>query len=75
MLDIVLSLPSLEQLEAGDFNLEDLIGNLTGALAEDSQRDEILSLTGETAVLVIECLDQVSDSGFVVSRILTPMPL
>jgi hypothetical protein len=62
MLDLVLSLPSSGQLEAGDFILDDLVNKLTGALVNESHRNEILSLTGDTAVLVIECLDRASES-------------
>lgn len=60
ILDLLLSLPSVKQLEAGDFDLDGLIKVLTEALAEKSQRTEILQLTGDSAVLVIECLDKVS---------------
>jgi len=63
MLDMVLSLPNTKQLEAGEFNLDELVKKLTEALVEDSQRNEILQLTGDTAVLVIECLDMVSEIG------------
>ena len=59
--DVVLSLPNQRQLEAGEFNLDELVKELTELLAEDSQRNEILELTGDTAVLVIECLDKVSE--------------
>ncbi|KAF9789247.1 kinase-like domain-containing protein [Thelephora terrestris] len=59
----LLSLPSVELLEAGDFDLEKLIEDLTGALDDDSQRNEILSLTGDVAVLVIECLDKIISSS------------
>ena len=62
-LDVVLSLPNLKQLEAGEFNLDELAKTLTELLAEDSQRNEILQLTGDTAVLIIECLDNVSEIG------------
>lgn len=61
--DTVLSLPSVEQLEAGHFDLEELVDKLTGLLADESQRNEILSLTGDVALLVIECLDKVGASG------------
>ena len=60
--DAVLSLPIPKQLEAGEFNLDGLVKELTELLAEDSQRNEILELTGDTAVLVIECLDKVSET-------------
>jgi len=63
MSDVVLSLPNTKQLEAGEFNLDELVKKLAEALAEDSQRKEILQLTGDTAVLVIECLDKVSEIG------------
>lgn len=61
-LDIVLSLPSVDQLQDGDFNLDDLVNNLTEALDDGPYRKEILSFTGDTAALVIECLDKVSES-------------
>jgi len=53
----------VKRLEAGDFDLDELIGRLTEALADESQRNEILQLTGDTATLVIECLDKVNDVG------------
>ena len=59
--DVVLSLPNPKQLEAGEFDPDELVKTLTEVLAEDSQRNEILQLTGEVAVLVIECLDKVSE--------------
>ena len=65
MLDIVLSLPSAEQLQTEEFNLDELVNKLTEALEDEPHRAEILSLTGDTAVLVIECLDKVSESGSV----------
>ena len=61
--DVVLSLPDPKQLEAGKFNLDELVEKLTELVAEDSQRNEILQLTGDTAVSVIECLDKVSEIG------------
>ena len=61
--DVVLSLPNPKQLEAGEFDLDELVKKLTEVLAEDSQRNEILQLTGEVAALVIECLDKVSEIG------------
>ena len=61
--DVVLSLPNLRQLEEGEFNLDELVEKLMRLLAEDSKRNEILQLTGDTAVLVIECLDKVSGIG------------
>ncbi|KAF9789236.1 kinase-like domain-containing protein [Thelephora terrestris] len=63
MSNLVLSFPSVELLEAGDFDLENLVENLMGALDDDSQRNEILSLTGDVAVLVIECLDKIISSS------------
>ena len=59
--DVVLSPPIPKQLEAGEFNLDELVKELTELLAEDSRRNEILQLSGDTAVLVIECLDKVSE--------------
>ena len=59
--DVVLSLPNPKQLEAGEFDLDELVKKLMEALAEDSQRNEILRLTGDVAVSVIECLDKVSE--------------
>ena len=61
--DIVISLPNLKQLETGEFDLDELVKTLTEALADDSQRNETLQLTGDTAVLIIECLDKVSQIG------------
>jgi len=60
-LAIALSLPSLKQLEAGDFDLEELSKKLAEALVNESQRNEIMQLTGDIAVLLIECLDKVSE--------------
>ena len=57
----MLSLPNAKQLEAGDFDLDELVKGLTGAVADESQRSEILRLVGESAILVIECLDKVSE--------------
>jgi len=34
---------------------------LVEALVDEPQRNEILQLTGHTVVVVIECLDKVSD--------------
>ena len=62
-LDIVLSLPNAKQLEVGDFDLDELVKRLTEALADESQRSVILKMTGDNAVLVIECLDRVSEIG------------
>lgn len=61
--DIVLSLPNPKQLEAGEFDLDELVEKLTEVLAEDSQRMEVQQLTGDVAILVIECLDKVSKIG------------
>ena len=61
--DVVLSLPNPKQLQDRRFSLDELIEKLMGLLTEGSQRNEILQLTGDTAVLVIECLDQVSKIG------------
>ena len=60
MLDLVFSLPNAKQLEAGEFSLDVLVKRLTEALGDDSQRNEILQLTGDIAGLLIECLDKVS---------------
>ena len=60
MPDLVLSLPTEKQLEAGEFDLDELVKKFMEALADDSQRNEILELPGDTAVVVIECLDKVS---------------
>jgi len=60
-LDIIHSFPGVKQLAAGDFDLERLVERLTEALGDDSQRNEIQRLTGDTAVLVVECLDKVSE--------------
>ena len=68
---IVHSLPNVKQLEAGEFNPEELSRKLVEALADESQRNEILQLTGDIAVLVIECLDKVSE---IISRPSTASP-
>jgi len=57
----LLSLPSAKQLEAGGVDLDELYKGLTQALVDESQRHEIRELTEDTAVLVIECLDRVSE--------------
>ena len=62
ILDILLSLPSAEQLEAGDLDLDALTKILMEGLIDENQRNEILQLTGDSAVLMIECLDKVSVS-------------
>ena len=59
----MLSLSNLRQLETGEFDLDELVKKLTEALADDSQRNEILQLTGDTAVLAVECIDKVSRIG------------
>lgn len=61
MLDLILSLPNAKQLAAGDFDLDELVEVLTEALVDESQWNEILCLTGDSAVLVIECLDKASE--------------
>lgn len=58
---VVLSLPTVKQLEAGDFDLDELSKKLGDVLADESQRNEILQLTGDIAALTIECLDKVSE--------------
>jgi len=63
MLDLLLSLPSVKQLEVGDFDLDELVKRLTEAFAGESTRKEIQELAGDTAVLVIECIDKVSETG------------
>ena len=60
-LDLGLSLPTPKQLETGEFDLDELVEKFTDALSEDSRRTEILQLTGDIAVSVIECLDKVGD--------------
>jgi len=57
---IILSLPSAREFAAGDFNLDEIVKRLAKALHDESQWSEILDLTGDTAELVIECLDKVS---------------
>lgn len=59
MLDLLLSLPDAEILEAGYLGLDGLTERLTEALADEFQRSEILQLRGDNAVLVINCLDKV----------------
>lgn len=61
ILDTVLSLPNAKQLVDGEFNLDELSKRLTGALSDESQRNEIIKLTGDNALLVLECLDKVSE--------------
>ena len=63
ILGLLPSLPSTKQLDAGDFNLDELVKRLSEALVNDSQWNEILQLTGDSAVLVMECLDKVSEFG------------
>ena len=60
MLDILLLLPNAEQLEAGDFDWGELVETLMGIITNDDKRNKILQLTGDNAVLAIECLDRVS---------------
>ncbi|KAF9647776.1 kinase-like protein [Thelephora ganbajun] len=60
--DTMSSLPSVERLKAGDFDLDELVKKLTEALADELQRNEILQLRGDNAVLVIECLDNIISS-------------
>lgn len=57
---VLLSLPNAQQLEAGNFDLDELVKKLTEALIDESQRNEIQQLTGDSAALIIECLDKVS---------------
>ena len=61
MPDIIFSLPNSKQLEVGDFDLDQLVKRLTEVLADESRRSEIQKMTGDNAVLVIECLDRVSE--------------
>jgi hypothetical protein len=63
MSDTALSLPNAKQIEAGDYNLAELTKKLTEALNNKSQRNVALSSTGESAVLLIECLENVSEPG------------
>ena len=65
ILEVLLSLPNAEQLKDESFDPEELVERLTGALLDESQRNEILSLTGDNAILVIDCLDKVSGPGYV----------
>ena len=57
----------MRQLEAGDFNSNELTKRLKEVLADESQKNEILKLTGESGVLMMECLDKVSESDCVTS--------
>ena len=57
----MLSLPSAGQLASGDFSLDETVERLMEALIDESQWDEILLLTGDTAVRLMECLDKVSE--------------
>jgi hypothetical protein len=59
----MLSLPNAKQLEDGDFDLDELFKRLTKALIDESQWAEIQHLTGDNAILMIECLDKVSKIG------------
>ena len=59
--DVVLSLHNPKQLEDRGFSLNELIEKLLGLLAGGSQRNEILRLTGDTVVPVIECLNRVGE--------------
>ena len=63
--EVLLSLPNAEQLKDESFDLDQLVERLTGVLLDESQRNEILSLTGDNAILVIDCLDKVSGPGYV----------
>jgi len=58
---LLLSLPSVKQLKAGDFDLDMLVERFTQALVDEPRRNEIHGLTGDAAVLVVECLDKVSE--------------
>ena len=62
-LDLMLSLPTAKKLEAGEFDLDELVKKLTEVFVDYSQREEILQLSGDTAVVVIECLDKVGETG------------
>ena len=57
MLDVLLS---LEKLEAGDYDRKKLIKKFEGILTDEHERNKILQLAGDSAVLVIERLDKVS---------------
>ena len=63
MPDLVLSLPSVRRLEAGDFDLDELGKRLVDAIVNDSRRNEIQQLTGDSAALMMECLNKVSRIG------------
>ena len=65
----MLSLLNVKQLEGGDLDLGELVKRLTEALIDEPQRNGILQLTGDSAVLGIECLDKVSE---IISRSWTP---
>lgn len=62
---MLLSLPNAEQIRGGFFDVDKLVKGLTEALLNESQCNEILSLTGDNAILVIDCLDKVSKPGCV----------
>jgi len=53
----------VKQLEAGDVDMDKLFEILTQALVDDTQRNEIRELKEDAALLVIECLDEVSEIG------------
>ena len=50
--------PNTEQLEDGDFDVEELVKRLAEVLIDEPQRNETLQLAGDGAVLIIECLDK-----------------
>lgn len=60
-IDIILSLPNAKQLEAGCFDLDELVKRLSEVLVDKSRWSEILHLTGDGATPVIECLDKVNE--------------
>jgi len=68
ILDILFSLPSVNKLETGHFYFKGLIMGLVEVLVNESQRNEILQLTGHKAVVVIECLDKVNHYYHICSR-------
>ena len=53
----------MNQLETEDVDIDKLFEKLTQALVDDTVRSEIRELKGDTAVLVIECLDKVSETS------------
>ena len=64
MADTILKfLPGAKRLEAGDFDLDTLTEILREMLIDEPTRNEILQLVGDSAELLMECLDKVGEIG------------